>query len=263
MLGGFLAFKIFAQLYVFRIYVFKELFLLVFIEQVARYGNTAAGIEHIDYTVVITRGYFYGSMHAAGSSTAYQQWLGHAAAFHFFSHMHHFIQRRSDEAAKAYQVYFLSYGSVQYFISRYHYTQVYDIVAITAQYYTYYILPYIMYITFHRGYEYFCRTGSFFIQRTGSYVCQPALFFFRLYEWEQVCHALLHNTGTLYYLRQEHFTTTKQIANHIHPIHQRAFYHVKRLGVFYPRFFRIGIYKVSDTIYQRVFQTLFHCVAAP
>ena len=46
---------------------------------------------------------------------------------------------------------FFSFGSIQYFISRYHYPKVNDIIAIAAQYNAYNIFTYIMHISFYSG----------------------------------------------------------------------------------------------------------------
>jgi len=40
---------------------------------------------------------------------------------------------------------------------------------------------------------------------------------------QQKCHGLFHYTGRFDHLRKEHFSGTKQVANHVHPIHQRTF----------------------------------------
>src|SRR5439155_10035518 len=130
----------FAQPGVFFLQVSQERYFVVFVEQVSGNGDAAACIEHVHYTLIILGGYLHGSMHAACGCTAYEQWLLHAAAFHFLSHMHHLIERWSDKAAKAYDVHILPLCGIQYFISWHHYTKVYYIVAVTAQHYAHYVL---------------------------------------------------------------------------------------------------------------------------
>ena len=53
-----------------------------------------------------------------------------------------------------------------------------------------------------------------------------ALFFFNI--GNEVRYRLLHHARTFHDLRQEHFAFTKQIADHIHAIHEGAFNHLNR-----------------------------------
>ena len=120
-----------------------------------------------------------------------------------------------------------------------------------------------MHITLHSSHQYFGSTCILFIDCACFYMCLPARFFLCLNEREQVRHALLHHTCTLYYLRQEHFSAAKQVAHYVHTIHQRTFYHVQWLRIFCASLFCICVYIVSDAVYQCMFQPFFNRCAAP
>ena len=53
-----------------------------------------------------------------------------------------------------------------------------------------------------------------------------ALFFFDV--GQQVGHGLLHHAGAFHHLGQEHLARAKQVAHHVHAVHQRAFDDVQR-----------------------------------
>ena len=55
-----------------------------------------------------------------------------------------------------------------------------------------------------------------------------AFLFTCLNERFEVGHGLLHDACGFNHLRQEHFAVTKQIADHVHPVHQRTFDHLNR-----------------------------------
>ena len=44
----------------------------------------------------------------------------------------------------------------------------------------------------------------------------------------QVCNGFLHDSGGLNHLGQKHFAGAEQVADLIHPAHQRAFNHIQR-----------------------------------
>ena len=41
-------------------------------------------------------------------------------------------------------------------------------------------------------------------------------------------HGLLHHAGAFDHLRQEHLALAKQVTDHVHAVHERAFDHVQR-----------------------------------
>ena len=86
------------------------------IQQPGGYGYTSACIQHMHHAIIVFRCYFHRGMHPACGSAANQQGLLHAAAFHFLSHMHHFVERWRNQAAQANYIYLLFLCRIEYFI---------------------------------------------------------------------------------------------------------------------------------------------------
>ena len=80
-------------------------------------------------------------------------------------------------------------------------------------------------------------------------------------------HRQLHDAGGFDDLGQKHFARAKQIANHIHAVHQRAFNHMQRPAAFGQNplvgFFRVFGDEFGDAMHQRVREALVHIAAAP
>ena len=90
-----------------------------------------------------------------------------------------------------------------------------------------------------------------------------ALLFAGFYEWFEVSHRLLHHTRRFDHLRQEHFPFAKQIADHVHAVHQRAFNHFNRARSLLTGFFGVLFNKFGNTFDQRVLQAFIHFPRAP
>ncbi len=60
-----------------------------------------------------------------------------------------------------------------------------------------------------------------------------ALFFLDV--GNQVGHGLLHHARAFHHLGQEHLARAKQVADHVHAVHQRAFDDVQRAAALGPR----------------------------
>ena len=103
-----------------------------------------------------------------------------------------------------------------------HYTQIHNLIIITSQDHSNNVFSYIMDITFYCCHQYLTRIGS----SISNDACRFIGFLFGLQIWLQICNRFFHYTCTLHYLRKEHLSTSKQITNHIHSIHQRTFDYV-------------------------------------
>ncbi len=77
-----------------------------------------------------------------------------------------------------------------------------------------------------------------------------------LEERHEVGDGFLHDAGALHHLRQEHLPRPEQVADDVHPVHERPFDHVDRLGGFAPCFLDVGLDVVHDAFDQRVSQPL-------
>ena len=87
--------------------------------------------------------------------------------------------------------------------------------------------------------------------------------FFGFDEGHQMRDRFFHHAGTFHHLRQKHLAGTKQVANHVHAGHERAFNHVERMVGGLPCFLGIGFDVVGITFHQRMRETIGNRQAAP
>ena len=73
----------------------------------------------------------------------------------------------------------------------------------------------------------------------------------------------LHHARRLDHLRQEHLARSEQVADDVHPVHQRPFDHLDRAGEGLPRFLGVVDDVGVDALDQRVAQSLLDRPAAP
>ena len=73
---------------------------------------------------------------------------------------------------------------------------------------------------------------------------------------------LFHDPGAFDHLRQKHLALTKQVADHVHPVHQRAFNDMQRTAAVglnqLPDFFRVVGDELVHAVNQRVRQAGAH-----
>ena len=69
---------------------------------------------------------------------------------------------------------------------------------------------------------------------------------------------LFHHAGRFHHLRQEHFAFAKQITDHIHAIHQRAFDHLDRTIRRQAAFFGIFVNELGNAMHQRMSEPLIY-----
>ena len=99
----------------------------------------------------------------------------------------------------------------------------------------------------------------------GPRIAQQLLF--RLDEWQQMSHRLLHYASGLHHLGQKHLSRSEQVAYHVHACHERPFDHLDGpsalLGYFNPRRLRIFHDVGGNALDQRMGQPLLYRRIAP
>ena len=161
----------------------------------------------MDHRSGIHRINFYSSMNSGSSGPTYQQRNFQSLALHFWCHIDHFIQRRSNQSTQSYNINFIFNRFINYLLGIYHHSQINDLIAITSQHDSYDIFTDIMHIPFNC-----CQQN--FLQGT------VLLTFFRQWhEWLKIGYSLFHHSGRLHHLGQKHLAFPKKISNHIHPVH--------------------------------------------
>ena len=168
-----------------------EFFLVFRAQQPARNRHRFRSIQYMHHRTTITRIYFYRRMNSGSCSTTDQQRNFKSLFFHFFGHVHHFIQRRGDQTTQANDIHFVFFGCCQYFFTRNHYPDVNDFEVITSQNDAYNIFSDIMHIPFYGRHQYL----SCIFSRIAIF----KFFFFK--EGHQIRHRFFHYPGRFHYLR--------------------------------------------------------------
>ena len=132
--------------------------------------------------------------------------------------MHHLLQRRSNQTTKSNHIHLLFQGTLNNRLGRYHHTKVYYLVPIASHYHRNNILTDIMYVTFHRGKQYFTGRGGTFL-------------FFGLDYRLKNSHRFLHGTRCFHNLRQKHLSGTKQFSHIVHTSHQGTFNNINSFRI--------------------------------
>ena len=74
---------------------------------------------------------------------------------------------------------------------------------------------------------------------------------------------MLHHARRFHHLRQEHFARAKQIADHVHAVHQGVFYHLNRALGGGTRFFGVRFDVSRNAFHQGMGDALLHGLFAP
>ena len=141
-------------------------------------------------------------------------------------------------------------GCLEDFFGGHHHAKVNHFVVITLQHDTDDIFTDVVYITLDGSHDNFAFGLGVF-----------ALFRFDI--GNQVGHGLFHNASRLDHLGQKHFASAKQVAHHVHAVHQRAFDHLDGAGCLGTCFFRILFDVGGDAFDQCVLNPLVNRPVAP
>ena len=111
-----------------------------------------------------------------------------------------------------------------------------------------------MHVAFDRGHDDLAGGGKRFETRRLFLGLQIGL---------QMSDGLLHDARRLDDLRQEHLARAKQVADNVHAVHQRTFYHPNGLIDFLPRLLGVLHDKFGDAVHERVRQALLDRALTP
>ena len=139
-------------------------------------------------------------------------------------------------------------GRFKDFLAANHDAQIDHVKAITLQNDANDVFANIVHIALYRGHQ----------DLTCCLILGTEAQFFLFHVRQKVSNGLLHHASGFHHLRQEHFARAKQVTNHVHPVHQRAFNHVQRPLSFEAGGFCIFDDKLCDAMHQRMGQTLPH-----
>ncbi len=217
------------------------------------HADRARGVLHPYRGRRIVRVDLQRGMRARGGGPADHQRHLEALALHFAGHVGHLFQRRGDQAGQADDVGVLGPGPVQDGLGGDHHPQVDHLEVVAGQDHPDDVLADVVHVALDRGHDDLAVGGG---RIAGAQL-------FGLDEGQQVGHRLLHHPRGLDHLGQEHLAGAEQVADHVHPIHQRAFDHIQRTGRLGAGLLGVGLDEGVDAMHQRMGQALAHAAGAP
>ena len=102
-------------------------------QKAGRYRHGTAGIQDVDHRLAIVRRDLDGGVRPAGGRSTDEQRQLETLALHLARHMHHFVERRSDQTAQPDHVRLLRLGAFENFFARDHHTHVDDFVVVAGK----------------------------------------------------------------------------------------------------------------------------------
>ena len=186
------------------------------------------------------------------SGPADHQRNGKACLFHFMRNDAHFFQRRGYQTTQTEYIGLFFFYFLNNHFRRSHHPEVYYLIVVTGKDNRYDILTYIVYIAFHGSNNQF-----------SGFVAPCRRCFLRFQSRLQNGHGTFHCTGSLYNLRKEHFTGTEKITDFVHTIHQRFVDNIYGLRIHLKRFRQVFFQIVTNSLYQRILDTLIQWIRAP
>jgi hypothetical protein len=160
-------------------------------------------------------------------------------ALHLLRVVDHLVEGWRYEPGEPDDVGVLLSRNLQNFRRRHHDAEVYDLEVVALQHDPDDVLSYVVHVAFD---------GSHHHRAVGL----AGLALTLLDKWDEIGDGLLHHAGALYDLRQEHFAGTEQVSDHVHPVHERTFYHVERTLGLLPCFLRVLLDELCHALDERV-----------
>eukprot|EP00754_Rhynchopus_humris_P019685 Rhum_TRINITY_DN14653_c10_g1::Rhum_TRINITY_DN14653_c10_g1_i1::g.106929::m.106929 len=160
-------------------------------------------------------------VHLRRRRTADQERHVHLQTLELLRDRHHLVERRGDQPGESDDVRLLLLDGGHDGRQWDHDSEVDDLVVVAAQHNTDDVLADVVHVALHR------RQHDLALRR--CVVAASRLL--RLHERNQMRHSLLHDTGALDHLRQEHLSGSEQVAHDAHARHEGTFDDVQRLRV--------------------------------
>ena len=185
--------------------------------------------------------YLDGRVRLGGRRPADQERHVEALALHLLRVVDHLVQGRRYQAGESDDVGAFLPGDLQDPGRRHHDAKVYDLEVVALQHYPDDVLTDVVHVALH-GRQHHDAVGP----------ADPV--FLLLDKRHEVGDGLLHHAGALYHLRQKHLARPEQVPDHVHPVHEWAFYNVQRALGLLPRLLRVLLGELGYALDERVLQ---------
>ena len=223
------------------------------VEQVGDDADHARGVEHVHGLAAVDGRDPDGRVLARGRGAADQQRQLEPTALHLLGHVHHLVERGRDQAREADRVGTDLDGGVEDRVARDHHAEVDHLVVVAAEDDADDVLADVVHVALDGRQD----------DRALRAPVAPRPFLLLLHVRLEVGDGALHRPRALDHLRQEHAAGAEEVADDLHPVHQRAFDHVERAGRLGPRLLRVLLDEVDDPVHERVLEPLPHRRLAP
>ena len=200
-------------------------------------------------------------MHLGGSSAANEKRNIYALSRELLSVEDHFVEARRNETGKTDNVSILLFAASDDISTALHDAHVDDAIVVAAEDNADNVFANIVNVTLHSS-----KHNCSIVLRLISYIITTigiVLLLLFLHEGRQIVDGALHHASAHDYLRQEHLTASKVVANDRHAVHQGSLNHMKWPIVLLAGFLSIGINELDNALDQGMFEPLFDVLGAP
>ena len=208
-------------------------------------------VEHMDDVTGVLRGDLHRRVPGGRRGPADEDRQRQPLALELFSDVHHFLEARRDQPGEADDVDLRCPGRLEDLRRRDHHAEVDHLVAVAAKHHADDVLADVVNVAAHRGHEH----------PPAGCLLLPLLL--SLHEWLEVFDRPLHHPCALHHLRQEHLPLPEQVADDLHPTHERALDDFEARGILPPRLLDIGLDVVGDPLEEGVLETCLDVEVAP
>ena len=194
-------------------------------------------------------------VHAARGGAADQQRDVEAVALHLGGDVRHLVERGRDQAGEPDDVDPLGLRRLEDLRRRHHDAEVDDLVVVAGEHDADDVLADVVHVALDGRHQ----------DLAGALAPAAAAVreLLRLHVGQQHGHRLLHHPRGLHHLRQEHLARAEQVADDVHPRHQRALDDVQRPLGGQARLLGVGLDELGDAVDQRVLEPLLDRPLAP
>ena len=219
------------------------------VEQIADHSDDARGVEHVQRRAAVLRRDPNGRVLLRRRRAADQERQLDPASLHLLRDVHHLVERRRDQAREADDVAVLLERGVEDPVGRDHHAEVDDLVAVAAEDDADDVLADVVHVALDGGEHDPGRSRGARL--------------LRLHERLEVRDRALHRPRALDHLRQEHLPRAEEVADDLHPVHQRPLDDVERPSGRGSRLLGVLLDEVDDAVHERVREPLLDRRLAP
>ena len=207
-------------------------------EKAGDHTRRAAGVADVHDRAVVGRVDAQAGVQSAGRGATDEQRHRETGALHLGGDAHHLVERRGDEAGQADDVDVALASRLENRLGGHHHAEVDDLVVGAAEHHADDVLSDVVHVALHGG------------EQHGAGLRSGAVFTLGFDERCEIGHRLLHHAGRLHDLREEHPARAEQVADGVHPAHQRALDHVDGAARSSASLFHVGLDEHGDAVDQ-------------